>query len=148
MNNQRKLASIPVFDLQTHHQKVQVPTEFDLRDLSRKYHIFPLKVISQNGRKRLLLAMANPYDHQAILDAEFRAGINVIPVQADQKDIQWLVQTHYFGRKLSPEPSEMEREVTHDVFQQLEMTTDAQKRPEWVSEMLKPFTDGESEKSE
>lgn len=139
--SENSVATMPVFDLQTHHARVQVPTEFDLRDLSRKYSLFPLKVIIQNGLKKLLLAMRNPYDQQAILDTEFRSGMTVIPVQADEKDIQWLVQTHYFGRKLSPLPSKNEDDFTHDVFEQLEMTTGAQAQPDWMNGILQPFVD-------
>ena len=140
MNTGLKFQSpLPHFDLQTHHHRVKVPTEFDLRDIARKYSVFPLRVISQNGRKRLLLAMQNPYDQSAILDVEFRSGLSVVAVQADQKDIQWLIQTHYFGRKLSPSPTIHDRPVSHDVFEQLEITTDAQSQPEWVTTQLRPF---------
>lgn len=134
-----QLNTIPVFNLQTHHDKVKVPAEFDIRDLSRKYHVFPLKMISQQGRKRLLLAMRNPHDQKAVLDVEFRAGVSVLPVQADDVEIQWLIQTHYYGRKLSPVPTENEMDVSHDVFQQLEMTTDSQEQPDWVRSGLEQF---------
>lgn len=135
---------IPIFDLQTHHSKVQVPTEFDLRDLAKKFAVFPLKIIQMNGRRKLLLAMKNPFDQQAVQDVEFRAGLTVVPVQADNKDIQWLIHTHYFGRKLSPTPSKHHDEVTHDVFAQFELVSKIQNRPDWISESIKPFTkDGE-----
>lgn len=138
MKSQREI-TMPIFELQTHYNKVQVPAEFEMKDLSKKYSVFPLKVITQDGRKRLLLAMRNPFDHKATLDVEFRAGMTVIPVQADESDIQWLVQTHYYGRKLSPTPSLENRTITHDVFAQLEDTTDSQKQPEWMNNLLQPF---------
>jgi hypothetical protein len=141
--NTKTEKTLPIFDLQTHHSRVQVPTEFDMRDLARKFSVFPLKTISQNGRKRLLLAMRNPYDAQAIMDCEFRSGMDVIAVQADDKDIQWLIQTHYFGRKLSPSPSHSEHEISHDVFAQLEMTSGAQKQPDWMGPSIQPFTNEE-----
>ena len=131
---------IPVFDLQTHHNKVEVPSEFDLRDLAKKYSVFPLKVILLNGRRRLLLAMKNPYDQKATLDVEFRSGMSVLPVQADDKDVQWLIQTHYFGRKLSPTPSIHNEEITHDVFAQFEHVSKVQMDPTFISESLQPFT--------
>lgn len=135
------MSTIPVFDLQTHHSKVKVPTDFDMRDLSRKYNVFPLKVITQGGRKRLLLAMQDPRNQEAIHDVEFRSGVSVVPVQADLVDIQWLIQVHYFGRKLSPTPKTMDGEVTHDVYEQLTMTTDAQNRPDWLGESLNLFSE-------
>lgn len=139
---------IPVFNLQAHHDKVEIPADFDLRDLARKYEVFPLKIVFHSGRRRLLLAMRNPFDHNAIHDVEFRAGLSVIPVQADPVDIQWLVQTHYFGRKLSPTPTDPAiADVSHNVFEQLEITTDAQKRPQWLGESLERFTE-ESSKTE
>jgi hypothetical protein len=138
-------AAIPVFDLQTHHSKVQVPTEFDLRDLAKKFAVFPLKLIAVNGRRRLLLAMKNPRDDAAIRDVEFRAGITVMPVQADNKDIQWLIQTHYYGRKLSPLPSQDEfPEFVADVFSQVSVAAEHQENPGWVSESIKPFVNDEN----
>ncbi|MDB5037844.1 MAG: hypothetical protein JWQ35_1372 [Bacteriovoracaceae bacterium] len=126
--------SVPVFDLQTHHSRVEVPTDFDLRDLAKKYSVFPLKVIIMDGRRRLLLAMKNPFDQKPVLDVEFRSGMSVVPVQADEQDIVWLMQTHYFGKKLSPRPSAHTEDVTHDVFEQFEMM------PDWKSQTIKPFS--------
>lgn len=130
---------IPVFDLQTHHSKVEVPQGFDLRDLSRKYAVFPLKLITVNGRRKLLLAMKNPFDGQAVLDVEFRSGLSVVPVQADDKDIQWLIQTHYYGKKLSPLPSNTD-EVTHDVFAQFEIVSEVHEMSERFQETIRPFS--------
>lgn len=134
---------IPVFDLQTHHSKVELPEDFDMRDLARKHHIFPLKVITQAGRKKLLLAMRNPYDDKALFDCEFRSGMTAVPVQADEMDIQWLIQTHYFGRKLSPTPRAVDENVSRDMFEQLEIATDAQNKPDWVFQRFDDLTDVE-----
>lgn len=136
-----KKIEVPVFDLQTHHSKVQVPTEFDLRDLSRKHHVFPLKVVRQNGRKRLLLAMRNPFDQKALFDVEFRAGMPAIPVQADETDVQWLIQTHYFGRKLSPTPRAETGTLSFDLFEQLELVGEAQTQEDLLSAQFEEFTD-------
>jgi len=130
---------IPNFDLQKHHHKVKVPTEFDLRDLAKKHSVFPIKVISQEGRKKLILAMRNPMDHQVIYDVEFRSSMQVLAVQADDVDIQWLIQKHYYGRPLNHTSVDRPREVTHDVFEQLTMTSDAQERPDWITEALDQF---------
>ena len=121
VNNQ---VSVPTFDLQKHHSKIEVPTDFDLRDLSKRFSVFPLKVITVEGRRRLLLAMRNPFDQKAILDVEFRSGISVISVQAEERDIQWLQQVHYYGQKLSPRPSDELPEITFDVFEQVSMISD------------------------
>jgi hypothetical protein len=139
MKQQREII-LPIFDLQTHYNKVTVPQDFDLRDLAKKYSVFPLRTITQNGRKRLLLAMRNPFDHKATLDVEFRAGMTVIPVQADESDIQWLMQVHYYGRRLSPTPTTVERPVIHDMFSQFQEVSDAQSQPDWIGEILQPFT--------
>lgn len=135
----RVQSQIPVFNLQAHHEKVHVPMEFDMRDLSRKYNVFPLKLVSHSGLKRLLLAMVNPRDSRAIADVEFRAGVTVMPVQADRIDIQWLTQTHYYGRKLSPVASVGEMDVTHDLFKQLEITTNEQEKPDWLASELRAY---------
>jgi len=146
MAGQTKLNETPSFDLQKHHSKVRVPTEFDLKDLARKYHVFPLRVVNQNGKKRLLLAMRNPGDQSAIYDVEFKAGLTVIAVQADEIDIQWLIQKHYYGRQLSPTPNMKANEITFDLFEQLAITTDAQKRPDWVSDSIHRFQDDQLKK--
>ncbi len=138
---------IPVFNLQAHHAKVEVPTEFDLRDLARRYSVFPLKVVVRDGLKRLLLAMVNPHDARAISDIEFRSGVTVLPVQADKVDIHWLIQTHYFGRKMSPVAQTEGAEVIHDTFQQLEITTGEQARPDWVQDGLQAYQIDETQKS-
>src|SRR5262245_21152545 len=130
---------IPVFDLQTHHSKVEVPNSFDMKDLARKYGVFPLKAICQSGTKKLLLAMVNPHDHKAIADVEFRSGLNVIVVQADRVDVQWLIQTHYFGRRLSPVANIHATAVSYDLFSQLEMTTGEQQKPDWAVDGLQAF---------
>lgn len=139
MKQQREI-TLPIFDLQTHYNKVVVPTDFDCRDLAKKYSVFPIRVITQNGRKRLLLAMRNPFDHKATLDVEFRAGMTVVPVQADEADIQWLIQVHYYGRRLSPTPTTEDRPaVIHDMFSQFQEVSDAQAQPDWIGEALQPF---------
>lgn len=125
---------IPEFNLQMHHAKVEVPRNFDMKDLAKKHQIFPLKVIAQNGKARLLLAMVNPFDQKAIADVEFRAGMTILPVRADRNDLQWLIQVHYFGRKLSPTAHVEPLDLHQDMFAQLEMTTDEQSKPEWMQE--------------
>ncbi len=111
---------IPTFNLQTHHDRVEVPTSFDLRDLSKKHSVFPLKVITVQSRQRLLLAMRNPHDLEVIHEVEFRSGIPVIAVQATETDIQWLAQVHYYGRKLTPPVTFFDQDLYYeDVFEQL-----------------------------
>jgi len=146
MSGQIRPSETPSFDLQKHHSKVRVPTEFDLKDLARKYHVFPLRVIHRDGKKRLLLAMRNPGNQSAIYDVEFKAGLTVIAVQADEIDIQWLIQKHYYGRQLSPTPNVKTPEITHDLFEQLAITTDAQKRPDWVNDSIHRFNDEQLKK--
>jgi len=120
----------PIFNLKRHHQKIKIPQGFSFRDLSEKYRVFPLKQISIRGKKRILLAMLNIYDHHAIMDAEFRSNTTVIPVQADAADIQWLIETFYYGLKMSAEqnPPEPEPELTQDLFSQFELITNANRQ--------------------
>lgn len=133
MNARKKV--IPTFDLQKHHSKVELSDEVNIKDLAIKHHVFPLKVIVQKNRRQLLLAMTNPNNHQLIYDIEFRAGMTVVPVYADDIDIQWLIQKHYYGRPLTPTPSDRPQEVTHDVFEQLTLVTDVHEleQAEWAS---------------
>lgn len=126
-------AEIPSFDLQRHHAKIKVPENFDLRDLARKLQIFPLKLISIQGKLRLLLAMKNPRDQQAIMSVEMRTGMPVIPVQAEATDIQWLIQKHYYGRPLTPRPSYRPKDLSHQLFESLVLEPVVDKGPEHLS---------------
>lgn len=83
------------FDLKEHRTTINVPSYLNIQDLSHKYHIFPLRVIYQNNRRRLLLAMSNPKNISAIADTEFQTGMPVIPVSASHGDIEELIAWHY-----------------------------------------------------
>jgi len=123
---------IPSFSLLTDKALIDFKPDLDFVDLSAKYRVFPLRFFLENGRKRMLLAMKNPFDVEAIRNCEFRAGVPVVPVQARERDIAWLIRTYYFHEKLrmdyfeaemSTETlSEEQAEVTQDVFQQLAIT--------------------------
>lgn len=138
INNQKKV-TIPSFDLQSHYHRISVPLDLDLRQLSRQHLVFPLRVVNSNGRKRLLLAMRDPYNQTAITDVEFRVSMAVIPVQADEIDIQWLIQKFYYGRELTPPHSYKPIEVIHDFFEQLAICSDEQDNLTWETDLLKPF---------
>lgn len=129
---QTQNTATPKFDLKKHLEKINPPLHLDLRKLSQKYLAFPLKVVRRNGRNRLLLAMRNTSNHQAIYDIEFKAGMSVIPVQADEVDIQWLIHKYFLGRTLNTASEPSYDDVTHNMFEQLSITTDAQARPDWV----------------
>jgi len=94
--------TIPVFNLQQDHDRVSVPTDFDMRDLARKHMVFPLRTVTHNQQDSLVLAMVNPFDHAAVAEVESRSGIPVIPVRSDKEDVKWLIQVHFYGLKLSP----------------------------------------------
>ena len=94
--------SVPVFNLQNDHDRVSVPTSFDLRDLSRKHSVFPIRTVTHNQQDCLVLAMVNPFDQVALSAVEERCALPVIVVRADRDDIKWLIQVHYYGLKLSP----------------------------------------------
>lgn len=142
----KKQKVIPSFDLQRHHNKVRLPEDIDIREISIKHHVFPIKLVNQSGRKRLLLAMRNPNDQELIYEIEFRAGVTVVPVYADDIDIQWLIQKHYYGRPLTPTPTNKPREVTHDMFEQLSIVTDASLRPDWINENIEMYEDRSDDK--
>lgn len=129
----------PIFDLKKHHLKIKVPTEFSLEDLAEKYSIFPLKVIVLKGKRRLLLAMRNIHDSMAILDVEFRSGLKVIAVQAEEVDIHWLIETYYYGHRVNLDRKLIEPELTRDLFSQFEMITKPHRRPIQTKEGIKIF---------
>jgi hypothetical protein len=111
--------TIPSFDLQRHHSWVELPTDFDMRDLVRKFLVFPLKIVRVDNQSRLLLAMRDCFHQEAIQEVEFRSGLKVIPVLASELDIRWLVHRHLYGRSLTPTPSFRTRIETDGLFENL-----------------------------
>lgn len=121
------LKEIPSFDLQRHHAKVQLPDNIDLREIARKCHVFPLKLVSWQGEDFLLLAMLNPKDQLTIAKVEEKTQMKVLPVQAEALDIQWLIQKYYYGMQNTPRPSFRPKELAHQLFESLLGQVDASK---------------------
>jgi len=119
MESGLKTNQYPSFCVQKHHSKVCFPRQFELMDLAKRYMIFPLKVVVQNGAKRILLAMVRPQDQQAIFDVEERTGLPVTPVLCDELDIHWLVQRFYYGRATTPSPACRPMELNHSWLDEL-----------------------------
>ena len=117
---------VPSFDLQRHHAWVELPTEFDMRDLVRKYLVFPLKVVRIDNQPKLLLAMRDCLQAEAIQEVEFRSGLKVVPVLATELDIRWLVHRHLYGRSLTPTPSFRTRVDSDLLFERLCQTENSQ----------------------
>ena len=67
--------------------------------LARKHTCLPLHFIGKN----LVLAMANPLDHQAIQDVQFASSRQVQPVIASRTDILIGIEEHYSCGKPSGE---------------------------------------------
>ncbi len=109
----------PSFDLQRHHSQLDVPQDLNLRDISRKHQVFPLKVTFWNGSPKLLLAMTNPKNQEAIQSVELKTGKSVIPVQAESADIHWLIQKYYYGCNVTPHPSMRPLDFNHDLFEKI-----------------------------
>lgn len=66
-----------------------------LEKLARKHISFPLRVIYENNRPCILLAMKNTADIEAVTDFEFHTGMTIIPVPAKEVDIRCLIFTYY-----------------------------------------------------
>ena len=61
-------------------------------ELARKYHALPLEI---EGRKTLVVAMADPLNAAAIEDLRFHAGMFIQPVLASPGQIEEAIQRYY-----------------------------------------------------
>jgi type IV pilus assembly protein PilB len=57
------------------------------RNVCVKYTVIPIAVKAQQGRKKLLLAMADPTNFQAIQEVEFISGHAVVTALASESDV-------------------------------------------------------------
>jgi len=120
MKDQKKESSHPVFDLNRDAHKIVFPVEFDLVDLAKDHGVFPLKVVTKRGRKKLLLAMRDPEMKDVIGEVEFRANLPVIAVQTSNRDIEWLIRRYYHREVNAEKPVESkEDDITQDAFEQI-----------------------------
>ncbi|HHY06717.1 MAG TPA: Flp pilus assembly complex ATPase component TadA [Clostridia bacterium] len=73
-------------------QEIQTDTPLLLsEELARKYTVIPFKKSSY----RLLVAMADPYDLQAIEELTVATELNILPRQAEAKEIMKKINDHY-----------------------------------------------------
>ncbi len=96
------LNNIPIINLKNVGAS---PTSLALVDqeLARRYKLFPFSLDTVNNR--LLIAMANPLDLNAIQFVAQKTGKQVIPHYADKSEISSLIETAY-SNNLSQEVTE------------------------------------------
>lgn len=94
-----------------HDQFLSMPENIDALILVQKFDVFPLRMIRENGRSRLLLAMLYPHRLDRIADIEFYLGISIIPVAASRSDLTYLEQAARFRQNWTEESTDLhERE--------------------------------------
>ncbi len=70
--------------------------------IAEKYHVMPVAVKEELGKKSVILAMADPTNLDAIAEIEFQTGVNVRPVVATESSIARAID--YYYRKVGPDP--------------------------------------------
>ncbi|RMG95890.1 MAG: hypothetical protein D6708_02835 [Candidatus Dadabacteria bacterium] len=71
--------------------------------IAEKYHVIPVALKEESGKKSVILAMADPTNLDAISEIEFQTGVNVRPVVATESGITRAI--NYYYRKQGPDPA-------------------------------------------
>jgi len=96
-------AFLKQFDLKQDKSEIRVTRDLgEIRDLAKTHTVFPLRLAAINGRRKLLLLMADVEDLNVIDDVEFRTGVSVVPIQAWATDILQLIATYPHLTKKPP----------------------------------------------
>jgi type IV pilus assembly protein PilB len=62
---------------------------------AERHHVFPVSVHRENGRRGLILAMADPTDLEAIREIEFEVGMRVHPTVTMESSIMRAIARYY-----------------------------------------------------
>jgi len=65
------------------------------KKICQTYQIIPVALKDEKGRKKLLLAMADPTNYKAVQEAEFSSGCAVVTVIAGESDIRRAIEYCY-----------------------------------------------------
>ena len=80
------------------------------RRLAEQYEVFPIAVREQqNGRRMLLLAMADPLNATAIDEVAFTTDSIVKPAIAQISSLEQAIRRHYYGERVEVAPLHMQR---------------------------------------
>lgn len=79
-------------------QFMDIPSGIDAIELARRFDAFPLRLLRENGRSRLVVAMTSPGNLDRVADIEFYLGVSIIPVPATPSDITYLEQAAFLNK--------------------------------------------------
>ena len=80
------------------------------RRLAEQYDVFPIALREQhNGRRLLLLAMADPLNATAIDEIGFTTDTIVKPAIAQISSLEQAIRRHYYGQRVDVAPLSMQR---------------------------------------
>ncbi len=71
--------------------------------IAEKYHVMPVALKEELGKRAVILAMADPTNLDAISEIEFQTGVNVRPVVATESGITRAI--NYYYRKQGKDPA-------------------------------------------
>ena len=66
-------------------------------DVAEKFDIMPFKIIEENRKKILALAMADPSNLEPIDIIQFQTGLNIRPFVAPPSEVERAIQKYYYG---------------------------------------------------
>jgi len=74
-------------------------------DVAKKFHVLPISVKMESGKKAVLLAMSDPTNLTAIDEIQFLTGMTVKPVVATDSSLSDAIRHYYDGIPISsPSP--------------------------------------------
>jgi Type II secretion system (T2SS), protein E, N-terminal domain len=86
------------------------------RRIAEQYEVFPIALREQpNGRRLLLLAMADPLNAVAIDEIGFTTDTIVKPAIAQISSLEQAIKKHYYGARLDIAPLALERATMQPV---------------------------------
>ena len=101
--------NIPIVDLArvvVDHKTLQLVP----RRLAEQYEVFPIALREQpNGRRMILLAMADPLNATAIDEIAFTTDSVVKPAIAQISSLEQAIKRHYYGQRVDIAPLSMQR---------------------------------------
>ena len=69
------------------------------RYVAEKYKVIPVGFKLDGNTKKLIVAMADPSNLEAIDTLEFITGYSIEPIFTLQEDLEWIILYYYYGRR-------------------------------------------------
>jgi len=67
------------------------------KDIAMRYRVLPVGFADENGTRKLIVAMNNPSDLEALDTLEFATGYKIEPLFTLDEHLYWLIRYYYYG---------------------------------------------------